>query len=134
MQNALTGNALAGTTPVPAAYSSAQTRSLIGVSAHDGSASESIIRNTWDNTTNVYVRVRGVAGITTGGGGDLFTGGAPSQAEESPLPRKAAFVFHFGFNAHQIALEIAAVVDGGMAFGTANFEDEGGLVRPVSGL
>jgi hypothetical protein len=63
MQNALTGTALAGTTPIPAAYSSAQTRSLIGVSAHDGTASESIVRNTWDNTTNVYVRVRGRNGV-----------------------------------------------------------------------
>src|SRR6266550_2558105 len=57
--NAQTGNALAGSTPVPAAYGSAQTRSLIGVSAQDGTASESITRSTWDNTTNVYIRVRG---------------------------------------------------------------------------
>ena len=44
--NAQTGNALAGSTPVPAAYGSAQTRSLIGVSAQDGTASESISRPT----------------------------------------------------------------------------------------
>ncbi|TMC25857.1 MAG: hypothetical protein E6J32_13050, partial [Chloroflexi bacterium] len=62
-QNALTGSALAGINPVPAAYGSAQTRSLIGVSAQDGTASESIVRNTWDNTTNVYVRVRGRNGV-----------------------------------------------------------------------
>src|SRR5438876_4679015 len=59
VQNAQTTSAVAGSTPIPAAYASAQTRSLIGVSAQDGTASESITRYTWDNTTNVYVRVRG---------------------------------------------------------------------------
>src|SRR2546428_161562 len=62
VQNAQNGNAVAGSTPVPAAYASAQTRSLIAVSAQDGTASESITRYTWDNTTNVYVRVRGPNG------------------------------------------------------------------------
>src|SRR2546422_1650244 len=51
VQNAQNGNAVAGATPVPAAYASAQTRSLIGVSAQDGTASESITRYTCDNTT-----------------------------------------------------------------------------------
>src|SRR5207302_907311 len=62
-QRGLTGSARAGIKPVPAAYGSAQTRSLIGVSAQDGTASESIVRNTWDTTTNVYVRVRGRNGV-----------------------------------------------------------------------
>ena len=61
--DALPASALGGVAPVPAAYASAQTRSLIGVSANDGTASESIVRNTWNNTTNVYVRVRGRNGV-----------------------------------------------------------------------
>src|SRR5437764_4471644 len=59
VQNAQATNAVAGSTPVPAPQSSAQTRSLIGASAQDGTASESITRSTWDNTTSVYDRVRG---------------------------------------------------------------------------
>jgi hypothetical protein len=91
VQGAQTANALAGMTPVPAAYSSAQTRSLIGVSAHDGTASEYIVRNTWDNTTNVYVRVRGRNGafslaqpfhlavtVLTGGCSALSSAAAPT--------------------------------------------------------
>ncbi len=42
-----------------AAFSSAQTRSLIGVSAFDGTAAEGIAVNTWDNASYFYVRVRG---------------------------------------------------------------------------
>jgi CSLREA domain-containing protein len=48
-----------------AAFSSAQTRSLIGVSAFDGTASEGIAVNTWDNSTYFYVRVRGRNGAYT---------------------------------------------------------------------
>ena len=43
----------------PDAYSSAQTRSLIGVSAFEGTASEGILVNTWENSGDFYVRVRG---------------------------------------------------------------------------
>src|SRR5213080_983887 len=43
VQDAVPASALAGVAPVPAAYASAQTRSLIGVSANDGTASESIV-------------------------------------------------------------------------------------------
>ncbi|HLE13827.1 MAG TPA: choice-of-anchor Q domain-containing protein, partial [Anaerolineales bacterium] len=43
----------------PQAFSSAQTRSLIGVSAFDGTASEGLSLNTWENTGDFYVRVRG---------------------------------------------------------------------------
>jgi len=63
VQNALTGSALAGEPVAPAAYAGAQTRSLIGVSANNGTASEHIVRNTWDNSTNFYVRVRGRNGV-----------------------------------------------------------------------
>jgi Bacterial Ig-like domain (group 3) len=41
------------------AFSSAQTRSLIGVSAHDDAQSESIRTATWNNTGYFYVRVQG---------------------------------------------------------------------------
>jgi CSLREA domain-containing protein len=47
----------------PDAFSSAQTRSLIGVSAFEGTAGEGVIVNTWNNTHDFYVRVRGRAGV-----------------------------------------------------------------------
>ena len=43
----------------PDTYSSAQTRSLITVSAHNGTQSEGIIVNTWTQSGYFYVRVRG---------------------------------------------------------------------------
>ena len=42
-----------------AAFSSAQTRSLIGVSAHENAEPESIRTATWNNTGDFYVRVQG---------------------------------------------------------------------------
>jgi CSLREA domain-containing protein len=45
------------------AYTSAQIRSLIAVSALNGTADEFILVNTWDNTGEFYVRVRGRNGI-----------------------------------------------------------------------
>ena len=61
------------------AFSSAQTRSLIAVSARDGTAPETISSATWTNTGNFYVRVQGRNGafaatppytlaVTTSGG------------------------------------------------------------------
>ena len=47
----------------PDAYSSAQTRSLIGVSAFNGNAGEGIRLNTWENSGDFYVRVRGRNGV-----------------------------------------------------------------------
>jgi CSLREA domain-containing protein len=41
------------------AYSSAQVRSVIAVSAQEGTADEFILSNTWDNDGEFYVRVRG---------------------------------------------------------------------------
>ncbi|MEO8265760.1 MAG: Ig-like domain repeat protein, partial [Ilumatobacteraceae bacterium] len=41
------------------AFSSAQTRSLLGVSAHENAESESIRTTTWNNTGDFYVRVQG---------------------------------------------------------------------------
>jgi len=43
----------------PDAYAGAQTAALIGVSAHVGLSPEQIARNTWENTGDFYMRVRG---------------------------------------------------------------------------
>ncbi len=43
----------------PDTFSGAQTRSLITVSAHDGTQGEGIIVNTWTQSEDFYVRVRG---------------------------------------------------------------------------
>ncbi len=48
-----------GETVSPDAFAGAQTRSLIGVSAFDGTSGEGLRRNTWDNGDNFYVRVKG---------------------------------------------------------------------------
>jgi hypothetical protein len=47
------------------AFSDAQTRSLIGISAQDGTADESISTATWNNTGNFYVRVQGRNGVSS---------------------------------------------------------------------
>jgi CSLREA domain-containing protein len=47
----------------PDAYSSAQSRSLIAVSAFEGAAGEGVQLNTHLNTGNYYVRVRGRSGV-----------------------------------------------------------------------
>ena len=46
----------------PSAFSGAQTVSLLGVSAFDGTAGEGLTLNTWNNTGEFYVRVRGREG------------------------------------------------------------------------
>ncbi|MCC6905763.1 MAG: tandem-95 repeat protein [Anaerolineae bacterium] len=43
----------------PAAFAAAQTSSLIGISAFEGTSGEGIILNTWNNTGDFYVRVLG---------------------------------------------------------------------------
>ncbi|WP_088319822.1 LamG-like jellyroll fold domain-containing protein [Kineosporia sp. R_H_3] len=47
------------------AWSSAQTRSLVAVSARDGLADESVASATWDNTGYFYVRVIGRSGASS---------------------------------------------------------------------
>jgi len=47
----------------PDTYSSAQTRSLIAVSAHEGTLGEGIIVNTWTKSGDFYLRVRGRYGV-----------------------------------------------------------------------
>jgi hypothetical protein len=49
-------------TQVAQAFSSAQTRSIIGVSATPGTGDESVFVNTWNDTGNFYVRVAGRGG------------------------------------------------------------------------
>ena len=53
------------------AFSSAQTRSLVGVSATPGTGSETVVVNTWNNTGFFYVRVSGRSGAFDPD--DLFT-------------------------------------------------------------
>jgi len=57
----------------PDAFSSAQTRSLIAVSAFEGNASEGILINTWDNTGYFYIRVRGRNGLSVEDGFAVMT-------------------------------------------------------------
>jgi hypothetical protein len=45
------------------AFSDAQNRSLIGISAQEGTADESVSAATWNNTGNFYVRVQGRNGV-----------------------------------------------------------------------
>lgn len=47
----------------PDSFSSAQTRSLIAVSAYNGNAGEGVRLNTWENSGDFYVRVRGRNGV-----------------------------------------------------------------------
>jgi len=49
----------------PDAFSGAQTRSLLAVSAFEGTAGEGIALNTWNNTGEFYVRVRGRNGVSS---------------------------------------------------------------------
>ncbi len=70
----------------PDAFSSAQTRSLLAVSAFNGTAGEGVQLNTWENSGDFYIRVRGRNGVfdpnnfytlnilqTAGGCGDVTT-------------------------------------------------------------
>ena len=45
------------------AFSSAQSRSLVGISALEGTASENLAVNTWNNTGSYYIRVNGRNGV-----------------------------------------------------------------------
>ena len=47
----------------PSAFSAAQIQSVLAVSAFDGTASEGLVVDTWDNTGSFYVRVRGRNGV-----------------------------------------------------------------------
>ena len=43
----------------PTAYTGAQVRSLISISANDGTADEHAFANIWNNTGSFYIRVNG---------------------------------------------------------------------------
>ena len=93
------------------AFSSAQTRSLIGVSAHENADAESIRTATWNNTGDFYVRVQGRngafsatpfhLGLTTTGGActaplDSFSGlstiaGTPGSVQTVILTDSSRF-------------------------------------------
>jgi hypothetical protein len=49
----------------PQAYASAQLRSIVAFSALDGTANERAVVNTWTNTGDFYVRVRGRNGVSS---------------------------------------------------------------------
>ncbi len=49
---------------VAQAFSSAQTRSIIGVSATAGTGDETVVVNTWNNTGDYYIRVAGHQGAS----------------------------------------------------------------------
>jgi hypothetical protein len=51
--------------PEQLAYASAQVRSVIGIAAQDGTAPRSFSFNTWNNSGNIYVQVRGQNGAFT---------------------------------------------------------------------
>ncbi|MFL5925991.1 MAG: PxKF domain-containing protein [Gaiellaceae bacterium] len=51
----------------PDAFASAQTRSLVAVSATPGTADERIVANTWTNTGRYYIRVSGSNGASSTG-------------------------------------------------------------------
>jgi uncharacterized protein DUF11/carboxypeptidase family protein len=57
--DALSPDALSPDALSPDAYSGAQTATILRVSAHEGNSPEQIIQNTWTNTGDFYIRVRG---------------------------------------------------------------------------
>ncbi|MCP4417330.1 MAG: CSLREA domain-containing protein, partial [Chloroflexi bacterium] len=75
----------------PDAFSSAQMRSLIAVSAFNGTAGEGVVLNTWENSGDFYIRVRGRNGafdptqsftlnvLLTGGGCSDVTTALPAS-------------------------------------------------------
>jgi len=59
------------------AFSSAQIRSLVGVSASDGTVAEAVTAPTWTNTGDYYVRVSGRNGATSAFDLTVSTSGGP---------------------------------------------------------
>ncbi|MFO1311115.1 MAG: DUF642 domain-containing protein [Burkholderiales bacterium] len=82
---------------VAKAFSSAQTRSIIGVSATPGNVDESVVVNTWNNTGSFYVRVASRGGAFSTG--SQFTVNVTKDATScnavtalAPAPRAPAGV------------------------------------------
>ena len=82
------------TTELAQAFSSAQTRSIIGVSATPGTGDEVVVVNTWSNTGDFYVRVAGRAGAYTTSGqfsiGVVKDGLSCSGVTDPKLPARPA--------------------------------------------
>jgi len=81
-------------TEIAQAFSSAQTRSIIGVAATPGTGDESVVVNTWNNTGDFYVRVSGRAGAYTTGGqftvGIAKSGVSCANVNDSTLTSRSA--------------------------------------------
>lgn len=67
--DALSPDALSPDALSPDAYSGAQTATILRVSAHQGNSPEQVRQNTWTNTGDFYVRVRGHNGAFAPAGG-----------------------------------------------------------------
>jgi hypothetical protein len=71
--DALSPDALSPDALSPDAYSGAQTATILRVSAHEGTSPEQIIQNTWSNTGDFYIRVRGHNGAYSATDGFTLT-------------------------------------------------------------
>src|SRR5205823_10083845 len=57
------------------------------------------------------------------------------KTKESPFPLKTLFVLHVYLKSHAVrALVISLLIDGALAFRSANFEDEHSFVGPSAGF
>lgn len=71
--DALSPDALSPDELSPDAYSGAQTATILRISAHEGTSPEQIIQNTWSNTGDFYIRVRGHNGAYSASDGFQLT-------------------------------------------------------------
>ena len=71
--DALSPDALSPDELSPDAYSGAQTATILRISAHAGTSPEQIIQNTWSNTGDFYIRVRGHNGAYSASAGFQLT-------------------------------------------------------------
>jgi hypothetical protein len=78
--DALSPDALSPDALSPDAYSGAQTATILRISAHAGNSPEQIIQNTWSNTGDFYIRVRGHNGAFAPTDGFLVTAEITSTA------------------------------------------------------
>ena len=121
------------------AFSSAQTRSIIGVSATPGTGNEFVVVNTWNNVGSFYVRVTGRAGaFSTGGQFTLNVAkgetGCAGVTDTTLTPRPAAAAAGI---VTVILTDSSRLVDGGaLAARLAAFAargEIGGVVVDVAG-
>ncbi len=103
------------------AFSSAQTRSLIGVSATPGTGDETVVVNSWNNTGFFYVRVAGRGGAFDPN--DLFTRVGHEDGEHLRGRRRA----RQHWSSRLIAVPSLAQVDTGEPVETVILTDSSGL-------